>query len=237
MSFLRQTAKRVLSACMAPRWLLTRGATASSHELPRLALTFDDGPHCEHTRALLDLLESLGVKATFFVVGANAAAEPDLVRRMAEAGHEVGNHTWHHHDPRTVSARQFLNEVCQTDAYLRRLTGRTPQTMRPPKGDLNWGKLTGLWKQGKTVALWNVDPRDYAIRSRADIVDWASAYEPRDGDVLLFHDNHPWALAAVEILAGRGIFDRFRAVTASEIVGRPIEAGLVKTELQVVPVR
>lgn len=222
MSFLRQTAKQMLTACVPRRWLLTRGAAHAPNERLRLALTFDDGPHPRHTARLLDVLSEAGLQATFFVVGGCAAGHPDLVRRMADEGHEIGNHTWFHHEPAMTSARQFLDEVRQTDAYLRNLTGGSPQAMRPPKGELNWGKLTGLWRQGKTIALWNVDPKDYRMTRPDDMAGWISEYEPRDGDIVLFHDNHPWAALGLESLLERGVFDRFQAVTVSEMAGRRV---------------
>jgi peptidoglycan/xylan/chitin deacetylase (PgdA/CDA1 family) len=227
MNILRQAAKRFLTACVPARWLLTRGPRrmpSGPHAppgryvaagRPRLALTFDDGPHPEYTAKLLDTLRDAGLHATFFVVGRDAARSPDLIRRIAGEGHELGNHTWSHGEPARTSPRQFLDEVRRTDELLLSLTGSIPQTMRPPKGELNWSKLLGLWRQAKTVALWNVDPRDYRMTEPGDMIAWAAHYEPRDGDVLLFHDNHPWGVGAVESMRHRGLFDRFEAVTVS----------------------
>ena len=73
MSFLRQATKRLLTACVPPRWLLTRGPRHAPNEQPRLALTFDDGPHPIHTARLLDVLRAARLSATFFVVGRDAA--------------------------------------------------------------------------------------------------------------------------------------------------------------------
>jgi peptidoglycan/xylan/chitin deacetylase (PgdA/CDA1 family) len=219
MSLLRQATKQMLAACVPSKWLLTRGPAHAANTRPRVALTFDDGPHPGHTARLLDLLSKAGLKATFFVVGSSAAGNTDLVRRMADEGHEVANHTWFHHEPLATSSRQFLDEVKQTDACLKSLTGVFPRSMRPPKGELNWSKLTGLWQQGKTVALWNVDPRDYRMSRPEEIRDWAADYKPQDGDVVLFHDNHPWAAIAVEVMLDRGVFDQFEAVTVLEMVG------------------
>jgi peptidoglycan/xylan/chitin deacetylase (PgdA/CDA1 family) len=220
MTFLRQAAKMALASCVTPRWFLARGRRQAADQRPRLALTFDDGPHPEHTSHLLDLLESRQIRATFFVIGMNAERYPALIRRMAAAGHEIGNHTWSHSEPSQTSARLFLEEVRRTDALLKDLTGTIPRAMRPPKGSLTWTKLSGLWQQGKTVTLWNVDGRDYRMTSAGEAERWAVDYEPSDGDVLLFHDNHPWAATAIEAMLRRGDFDKYRSVAIGELAER-----------------
>lgn len=219
MNVFRQTLKRLLASTVPSRWLLTRGPRNAAGMPPRLALTFDDGPHPQHTGNLLDILQAHDLKATFFVIGKNATEHPELVRRIADEGHELGNHTWSHSDPSQTSPTIFLEEIERTDVLIRALTGVTTQTVRPPKGELNYAKLRGLWRQRKNVALWNIDPRDYRMTSAAQASAWAATYEPQDGDVLLFHDNHPWASTALLQLARRGIFERFETVCLSTLIG------------------
>lgn len=219
MNLLRQSVKRLLTSCVSSRWLLTRGPRQAPAKVPRIALTFDDGPHLEHTGTLLDILRANQLQATFFVVGKNAEQAPGLVQRIVDEGHELGNHTWSHREPSQTSPSLFLEEIRRTDEMLATLTGAIPRTVRPPKGELNLAKLRGLWKQGRNVALWNVDPRDYRMASEAEAATWVSTYEPQDGDVLLFHDNHPWACQIIAQLAHRGTFDRFETVSVSTLVG------------------
>jgi len=219
MGLLRQLTKTILTACVSRRRLLTRGPRTARGAAPRIALTFDDGPHPEHTPRLLDVLAERQLAATFFVIGELAARHPDLVRRITAEGHELGNHTWSHGEPSRTNARQFLDEVRRTDELLAELTGTAPLTMRPPKGELNWSKLSGVWRRGQSVALWNVDPRDYRMTSADDMAAWCAGYEPHDGDILLMHDNHPWAITAVGALASRGVFDRFQTTTVSGWIG------------------
>lgn len=229
MSLLRQLSKRLLITFASPKRFLVRG-TAQGHRGPaRLALTFDDGPHPEHTPQLLDVLFQAELKATFFVVGKDASKHPDLIRRMAEEGHELGNHTWSHSEPSQTSSRQFLDEVHRTDDLIEALTGTTPVAVRPPKGELSWSKLSGLWQLRKTVALWNIDPRDFRMSSHDQMAEWCSEFTPHDGDILLFHDNHPWAITAIQQLAQRGDFNRFDTVTMSEMCGRRPSPQLAQT--------
>lgn len=216
MGLLRQVTKTIMTSCISRRRLLTRGPRSAHGAVPQIALTFDDGPHPEHTPRLLDILAERQVKATFFVIGELAAQHPDLICRIAAEGHELGNHTWSHAEPSQIDARQFLAEIQRTDALLAALAGMTPRMMRPPKGELNWSKFTRLWRRGQTVALWNVDPRDYRMTTADDMTAWCSQYSPQDGDVVLMHDNHPWAMTAVSTMAERGVFDQFRAVTLSD---------------------
>ena len=219
MGLLRQLTKTILTTCVSRRRLLTRGPAARGRTVPQLALTFDDGPHPEFTPRLLDVLAEHQLTATFFVIGELAERHPDIVRRIAAEGHELGNHTWTHSEPSQTSPRQFLDEVRRTDELLIELTGSPSRTMRPPKGELNWSKLSGLWQRAQSVVLWNVDPRDFRLTSADDMTAWCSTYQPCGGDILLMHDNHPWAITAIATLASRGVFDRFETTTVSHWTG------------------
>jgi peptidoglycan/xylan/chitin deacetylase (PgdA/CDA1 family) len=216
-NFLRQLTKSAMTVCL-PRSRLIVNGPKSRHDRPRVALTFDDGPHAEHTPRLLDKLDELELSATFFVIGAHAKRHSEIVRRAHAAGHEIGNHTYSHTEPRTTTASLFLSEVTETDRLIQDLTGQTPTSVRPPKGELSWGKFIGLFKAHKTISLWNVDPKDYAMTSEDEICRWSSTYEPTDGDIILFHDVHPYAVRAIEILASRGVFDRCDTTSISQWV-------------------
>ena len=202
MRFVRQIAKKFLSVCFPRSRLLIRGPRSSKPK-PKFALTFDDGPHPDHTPQLLDKLDQLGLHATFFVIGRNAEKYPQLIQRMAAAGHDIANHTYTHSEPHLTSVGQFLDEIKQTDGLLDRLTGHSSRFVRPPKGSLNWGKLTGLWRAKKTIVLWNVDPKDFHMKGLDDVTRWCDAYQPSDGDIVLMHDVHPYALPIVERMAVR----------------------------------
>ncbi len=212
MSALRQWLKFGLSAVLPQSWLMTRGPRVSAATQTEIALTFDDGPHPEHTPRLLDLLGASGAKGTFFVIGEKALQHPNLVRRIADEGHEIGNHTWTHSEPSQTSASRFLTEVAQTRQMIQNLTGRDCRLMRPPKGALSVGKLLGLWRQRQTIALWNSDPKDFAMTDDAELLRWLDSYHPRTGDIVLLHDNHSRAAVAVERL----IRTDLRFVTLSE---------------------
>jgi len=83
------------------------------------------------------------------------------------------------------------------------LTGRSINLFRPPKGELTWAKIRTLWSLGQTIALWNVDPKDFAMPGLAAATAWEAGYQPRGGDVVLFHDTHPWAAGVLPQLAAK----------------------------------
>jgi peptidoglycan/xylan/chitin deacetylase (PgdA/CDA1 family) len=211
-----------MAAALPARLFVVRG----SRQVRTVYLTFDDGPDRVHTPPLLDLLRAEGVKATFFVVGRCAAACPDLIRRMVEEGHAVGHHTYSHSAPNCTSARRLMAEIAQTSEVLIRSVGFSPNLFRPPHGKLTPSKLWHLWRTAMTVVLWNVDPRDFACQSGDELRGRLSGYAPQAGDVLLFHDDRPHALAALPELIARVRTTGLEFATFPGQAGRPPAAPL-----------
>jgi len=168
-----------------------------------VALTFDDGPDPVHTPAVLDRLRALGVRATFFVVGAKAAAHPALVARIAGDGHEVGHHSYAHTPPHDTSARALLAEARRTSSLIEGVLGRRPSLFRPPHGKLTPGKLLGLWALGQTVVLWNRDPKDFACGAVEPIRRWFEQEPLAGGDIVLLHDVHAHVAPALHAVVER----------------------------------
>ena len=196
MNAFRQAMKSALSAMLPPHLLLTQGPRDASG----IALTFDDGPHPKHTPPLLDALQVHGIHATFFVVGREAEWYPEIVRRIVADGHEIGGHTYTHSDPARTSARKLRDELRRSRDLLEGITGRPLRLFRPPFGKMSALKFWEAWRAHQTVVLWNADPRDFAMTSPNDVARWCQNYVPQNGDVLLFHDNHPHAVRAVPLV-------------------------------------
>lgn len=214
MSQFRQLLKSAFTAALPKSLLLTHGPRRTPASEPiGIALTFDDGPHPEHTPRLLDLLADAGARGAFFVVGERAEQHPGLIHRIADEGHELGNHTWTHGEPSQTSAAVFLDEIARTRRLIQDLTGRDCRLTRPPKGSLTVRKALGLWRQQQTVALWNIDPKDFAMTDAAAMSQWLGGYRPQSGDIVLLHDNHSRAAVAVEQLVER---HTLRFVTLSD---------------------
>ena len=186
-SIWRQAIRWCLAATLSRRLLLVSGAKQSQS----ICLTFDDGPHPEHTGRILDILKREAVPATFFVVGREAEKYPETVRRIVAEGHTLGHHSFLHGDPARTSANQLLAEVRQTQAVLSRIAGTTSSLFRPPHGKVTASKLWRLWSHGLSVVLWNVDPSDYRCHSAEELRGWIRQRPLKGGDVVLMHDNVP----------------------------------------------
>lgn len=171
--------------------VLRRGPT----ETKRVALTFDDGPD-EHTPQYLDVLDRLGVPATFFVLGAAAARNPESVRAYLRRGHQVASHGYDHARFTALSRRALLDQCEQTD---RALGGQTSgrSWVRPPHGSLDAGALLALRTSGYVVALWSIDSCDYEVREPDELAARCRPGVVGSGDVLLFHEGQDWTLAAL----------------------------------------
>jgi peptidoglycan/xylan/chitin deacetylase (PgdA/CDA1 family) len=188
-----------MATTLPRRLFMTSGPPASG----AIALTFDDGPDPVHTPAVLDRLRALGLRATFFVLGARAEAHPALVARIVEEGHALGHHSFAHGAPAETSALTLVGEARRTAELLRRIAGTSPRLFRPPHGKLTPAKLLGLWALGQTVVLWNRDPRDFAVGAVAPLRRWFETAPLAGGDILLLHDVHPHVAPALEGAAAR----------------------------------
>src|SRR5688572_27930175 len=104
MSIVRQAVKALMTVGLPPQRWLVRGPRQRLTDAPTISLTFDDGPHPEHTPRVLEELRRWGLTATFFVIGREVERHPDLVTRIVNEGHALGNHTFTHSEPAATSA-------------------------------------------------------------------------------------------------------------------------------------
>lgn len=127
-----------------------------------LALTFDDGPNPAWTPRLLDTLARHDVRATFFVVGRYAQAEPALVRRIIQAGHLIGNHSWSHPNLALTTPGRIREELIRTSDAIAQITGQPVRYFRPPFGGRRPYVLRVARELGMTPALWNAITTDWS---------------------------------------------------------------------------
>ncbi len=154
----------------------------------RIALTFDDGPNTRRTPPLLDALDRIGVPVTFFIVGKQAAAHPDLVRRMARSGHHVENHTYNHHNMAKLSEAEALRELASTSRLLGSLTGRAPRYFRPPGGNTSAMAREAAATLGMSPAMWSFASGKIEGLPVEDMVP-ALLRAARPGAILLVHNG------------------------------------------------
>lgn len=188
------------------RWLGT--VTYVTTPLPLVALTFDDGPHPKYTPRLLDILAAYGAKATFFVVGEVAAQQGELLRRMVEAGHAIGSHTWDHPSFPLINRRERCSQLSRWAAAVTPWGGQ--KLFRPPYGDQSLASRLDLWRAGYTVVTWNVVSGDWIDDVAAPL---AARLLPRltPGSIALLHD-------ALYTAPPKGSFDRTATLSAVELV-------------------
>jgi peptidoglycan/xylan/chitin deacetylase (PgdA/CDA1 family) len=152
----------------------------------QVALTFDDGPDVRYTGQILDLLKKDNVKATFFLIGLNSQAHPEMVKRIAAEGHAIGNHTWDHADLPKLGANQVRSEIDQTTDVLNSILGFRPSLMRPPYGSLSPAVIAEINGMGYKVVNWSVDTRDWAGTPAATMLGNVEA-NTRPGSIILMH--------------------------------------------------
>lgn len=134
-----------------------------------VALTFDDGPDARYTPAILDILKDKDVKATFFVVGQQIKKDPDVLKRIVEEGHVIGNHSANHKNLAKLTKEQVLQEINDADELIREAVGFTPELFRAPYGSVSDTLKSILEEQDRELVGWNVDTRDWAGTSIADM--------------------------------------------------------------------
>ncbi|TDD64583.1 polysaccharide deacetylase family protein [Actinomadura rubrisoli] len=188
-----------------------------------VALTFDDGP-TESTATLLDILAARRVRATFFLIGQNAAEHPELVRREVEAGHEIANHSYTHADLGRASEEKVMSELTRTQEAVQRASGVTPVLLRPPYGSTS-RRLTSITRRmNMAQILWTVDPLDWAVRNSRS-VERRVMKAAAPGNVVLMHDIHPTTVAAVPRIIDRLAARGFVFVTVTELFGGRLTPG------------
>ncbi|WP_304455187.1 polysaccharide deacetylase family protein [Nocardiopsis sp. YSL2] len=190
-----------------------------------VALTFDDGPGA-YTDELLDVLADHDAQATFYVLGSKVAGNTDTLRRMAEEGHEIGNHSWDHDDLATLSARDVEKDMARTNEAIREATGIEPATMRPPYGSLDGTARSAI---DQALVLWDVDTLDWQSRD-ADAVTEVTLDETSPGSVVLFHDIHESTVEAIPSVL-KGLHRQgYHFVTVDELFPDTLKPGDVYTD-------
>ena len=183
-------------------------------EIKRVALTFDDGPHYAYTKILLDGLKERDVVATFFVTGEHAALHPDLVKRMHDEGHLVGNHTYSHMQLRHNNREEYKEELILTNEVLEEIIGEEIIFVRPPYG--SWDK-TFEEELNMIPVLWTVDPLDWCSSNVQCIVQ-NTICDVVENDIILMHDYFETSVTAALKIVDKLLEEGFAFVTVEEIM-------------------
>ena len=160
----------------------------------QIALTFDDGPHPTRTPRVLEILAAAGVKATFFEIGRNAAAHPEVSRQVAAAGHTVGSHTFTHADLPKVPEAHAETEIETGEAAVTLALGAQPGHLpffRFPYGAKTPAELAFVERRGNSTFFWNMDSEDWRTRDPHKLfLNVLAQIDHAGHGIILFHDIH-----------------------------------------------
>ncbi len=205
--------------------VFARPIVAAETTRPEIALTFDDGPDPIHTPPILDLLESRGHRATFFVIGNRAARQPALLADMARRGHELANHSYAHaYTTPFLSPARLARELVQTNAILEAASGQRPRWFRPPVGLLSPRVAAAAKLAQLSLVAWTATARDGTARTNATNAVERLSRKLTPGAILVLHDaairgdRTPIARATLSDLLDRLDEKKLRSVTLSELL-------------------
>ena len=199
------------------------GKYDETKQRPMIALTFDDGPG-EYTEEFINCLVENNAKATFFMLGQNVEAYPEIAKELSDAGMELGNHSYSHPDLVTIGADAAAQQVSNTDAALKAATGFEATVMRPPGGSFNDSVKAAI---DHPLIIWSIDTRDWATKSE-DQTYQVVMDNAQDGSVVLMHDIHEWSVKAAIRMIPDLIAKGFKLVTVSELAeakGKTLQSG------------
>jgi peptidoglycan/xylan/chitin deacetylase (PgdA/CDA1 family) len=197
---------------------VTRAESLSCSVVKCVALTFDDGPSPFDGR-LLQVLKDNDAKATFFLIGNKVAADPAGAKRIADAGMEIGSHTWEHPNMTTIPPHDIAGQLSRANDAITAATGRTPTLYRPAGGLSNDAVRQTAARFGLAEILWDVIPFDWANDSNTAATRSMLMTYVKPGSVVLFHDTYSSTVDLVyqfiPVLKANG----YRLVTVSELLG------------------
>ena len=154
-----------------------------------VALTFDDGPHPEYTRKVLDLLDRAHAKATFFVIANKVEMHPDVAKEIVARGHALGIHGYDHDRFMTLrSATKIVKDLAHAIDVIEQVTGVRPWMFRPPVGLMSPRIGEAAKKLDLEIVVWSVRGRDGVARANANKVAARVATRVRPGAIVLLHD-------------------------------------------------
>ena len=209
-------AKQVLKNPPAVTPAIRLGATDGRK---RMALTIDDGPHEKWTPKLLDLLDQVRVKATFFVVGKMVRKNPELLREIHRRGHEVANHTFSHIKMSENSEEVQLTEYLAANLVIQDAIGVKPTWARPPGGQRSRITYMVAAYSGLKTSLWTCDPLDYAFPGEKVLMA-RMRRGVKPGAVFLLHSGSPDMMNILPEFVAKARMDGYEFVTQTELFQR-----------------
>lgn len=154
-----------------------------------LYLTFDDGPTPEVTEWTLNELQKYHAKATFFCIGKNIKANPNIFKKVIDQGHSIGNHTFNHLNGWKNSTETYVENACQTEDIILEYSAKKPTWFRPPYGKITFKQSKELRKKGYKIVMWDVLSADFDKSITQEICLKNVLKNTTNGSVIVFHDS------------------------------------------------
>lgn len=182
-----------------------------------VALTFDAAWGADKTEGILDILQKHGVDGTFFLVGFWVDKYPDMVKKIAESGCDIGNHSQNHLNMSTLDKTKISAELDYVNDKVEELTGKTPKFFRPPFGDYNNSLLEVVEEKQMIGIQWSVDSLDWQGKSATEILSRVTK-NVKNGSIILFHNNSDNILEALPLVISNLKNQGYRMVALSDMV-------------------
>lgn len=180
---------------------------------PKVALTFDDGPHPQYTQKILNALKKYKGHATFFVVGKRAEKYKSTIRKIIANGNQIGNHTYDHIKLTKLSESGIKDELNKTSDILQNIIHKRPSIIRPTYGSVN-DRVKSY--AGAPIILWSIDTMDWKTENKNTTINKVMG-KVKDGDIVLMHDLYKTSAQAADVIIQRLSSQGYQLVTIDEL--------------------
>jgi len=185
----------------------------------KVSISFDAAWGDEYTQEILNILDKYNVKTTFFLVGFWVDKYPDMVKKIKERGHDIGNHSSTHPHMSKLSKEQISQELNYTGNKIKDITGETPFLFRPPFGDFNNRLIETAYENGYYTIQWDVDSLDWKELGTQPVVDRVTR-NVKKGSIVLFHNNAKYVAEYLPLVIERLQREGYEIVPISELIIR-----------------
>ena len=185
-----------------------------------VALTFDDGPDPTTTPQALEILKKYRVKGTFFMLGKNVSAYPEIAKQVRQAGHEIGNHSWNHPVLTKLSLDAAKREIMDTKEIIQKVTGVQTMITRPPYGSINSAIQYAV---DQAFIMWDVDTLDWKSHNTNAILSEIKK-QVKPGSIILMHDIHQTSINALPVVIEYLQSQGYNLVTIDELLDHQVES-------------
>lgn len=182
----------------------------------KVALTFDSAWNDDDIDEIIDILDSYGAKATFFVTGKWAEDYSSSLNKLYRSGFEIGIHSYNHTDYTTLSRSEILDDIDKCDKALLKVTGRTTDLVRAPSGAYDDNVVRTIEDSGRYCIQWSVDGIDYIETTPQEITERVTA-ELEAGDIILLHNGTEFTKEALPMIL-ESVKDTYEFVTVSDLI-------------------